>query len=135
MQLQGETARILKARGFLNPVPQSLTAVVKTLGYSGLFTGARACLLRDIPFGAIYFPTYSFLKENLSNREGPSRSVSASNLLLAGTLAGMEMFAVFWLENGVVSESGVVNCCFVWRELTCDLCLSRAGVPSSLLTT
>ena len=89
MQLQGETARLLKARGFQNPVPQSLTAVVQNLGYSGLFTGARACLLRDIPFGAIYFPIYALLKESLSTGDGPSKSVSAANLLLAGTLAGI----------------------------------------------
>lgn len=87
MQLQGETARLLKTRGFENPVPQSLTAVVKNLGSAGLFTGARACLLRDIPFGAIYFPTYALLKESLSTREGPTQSISASNLLLAGTVA------------------------------------------------
>ena len=89
MQLQGETAQILKARGFENPVPQSLKAVVRTLGYSGMVTGARACLLRDIPFGAIYFPTYSFIKENMSARDGSCNSISATNLLLAGTLAGI----------------------------------------------
>ena len=88
MQLQGETARLLKARGFENPVPQSLRAVAKTLGYAGLFTGARACLLRDIPFGAIYFPTYSFLKESMAS-QGESNAISAANLLLAGTLAGI----------------------------------------------
>ncbi|CAB9522166.1 Mitochondrial aspartate-glutamate transporter AGC1 [Seminavis robusta] len=90
MQLQGETARLLRAKGYDNPVPQSLQAVVRNLGYSGLFMGARACLLRDIPFGAIYFPTYSFLKESFSSGpEDTSPSTSATNLLLAGTIAGV----------------------------------------------
>lgn len=90
MQLQGETARLLKAKGFENPVPQSLRAVIRTLGYSGVFIGARACLLRDIPFGAIYFPTFSFLKEAIANGdEATSQSMSATNLLLAGSLAGV----------------------------------------------
>lgn len=89
MQLQGETARLLQAKGFKNPVPQSLSAVVKTLGYSGMFTGARACLLRDIPFGAIYFPTYSLIKDSLPTWSGSYSTVSAVNLLLAGTLAGI----------------------------------------------
>jgi len=90
MQLQGETARLLKARGYQNPVPQSLQSVIRSIGYSGLlFTGARACLMRDIPFGAIYFPTYSFFKEKLSRREGNINYISATHLLLAGTLAGV----------------------------------------------
>ena len=63
--------------------------VVKTLGYSGMFTGARACLLRDIPFGALYFPTYTLIKENLPTWDGDYSTVSAANLLLAGTLAGI----------------------------------------------
>lgn len=31
----------------------------------GLYRGASACLLRDIPFSAIYFPTYSHLKKDV----------------------------------------------------------------------
>jgi len=76
------------SRGYNNPVPQSLQAVVKTLGYSGLFTGARACLLRDIPFSALYFPAYKFLKDQFST-PGQPQSLSAGKLLLAGTLAGV----------------------------------------------
>lgn len=90
LQVQGETARVLQAQGFGSSTPQSLTKIAKTLGYSGLFTGARACLLRDIPFSAIYFPTYSWCKDALKGSNGQSpRSVPASNFLLAGALAAI----------------------------------------------
>lgn len=36
--------------------------VLKELGFMGLYRGARACLLRDVPFSAIYFPTYAHMK-------------------------------------------------------------------------
>jgi hypothetical protein len=44
-------------------------------------TGASACFLRDIPFSAIYFPTYAALKRNFA---GEDRKNSAGSLLLAG---------------------------------------------------
>ncbi|XP_076820244.1 electrogenic aspartate/glutamate antiporter SLC25A12, mitochondrial-like [Clavelina lepadiformis] len=63
----------------------SAVGVIKELGFSGLYKGARACLLRDIPFSAIYFPTYANIKTALASDDG---HVSASKVLLAGTLAG-----------------------------------------------
>ncbi|XP_065313159.1 electrogenic aspartate/glutamate antiporter SLC25A13, mitochondrial-like isoform X2 [Gordionus sp. m RMFG-2023] len=36
--------------------------IVKELGFRRLYTGAHACLMRDLPFSAIYFPTYAHLK-------------------------------------------------------------------------
>ena len=36
--------------------------VIKELGFRGLYKGARACFLRDIPFSAIYFPSYAHAK-------------------------------------------------------------------------
>ena len=36
----------------------SALQVIKELGIFGLYTGARACLLRDISFSAIYFTLY-----------------------------------------------------------------------------
>lgn len=37
-------------------------SVVKDLGLFGLYKGAKACLLRDVPFSAIYFPAYAHVK-------------------------------------------------------------------------
>ena len=89
MQLQGETRRLVESRGFSPPKPMSFSEVAADLGLSGLYKGAAACLLRDIPFGAIYFPAYAVCKEYLVNQQGSSGSASASNILLAGTLAGI----------------------------------------------
>eukprot|EP00980_Cylindrotheca_fusiformis_P008947 scaffold1909_cov130-Cylindrotheca_fusiformis.AAC.14 len=89
MQLQGETARLYKENGFRPPKAMSFSAVAADLGLSGLYKGAQACLLRDIPFGAIYFPAYSVFKDYLVNKDGYHGSASASHILLAGTLAGI----------------------------------------------
>jgi len=61
-------------------------AIIKELGLPGLYKGAGACLLRDIPFSAIYFPTYAKMKEVLKNEEG---KLGAKELLLAGAVAGI----------------------------------------------
>ncbi len=60
-------------------------AIVQELGFEGLYKGASACFLRDIPFSAIYFPVYAALKKNFSNDDGKN---SPESLLIAGTLAG-----------------------------------------------
>ena len=49
--------------------------------------GARACILRDAPFSAIYFPTYAHLKSGFADRE--TGATSFPYILLAATLAGI----------------------------------------------
>lgn len=61
--------------------------VAKELGFAGLYKGARACLLRDAPFSAIYFPTYAHLKKAFADRE--TGVTSFPKILLAATLAGV----------------------------------------------
>jgi Ca2+-binding EF-hand superfamily protein/CRP-like cAMP-binding protein len=94
MQMQGETARLFREKGF--PVPKGLglnymtfSQVTADLGLSGLYKGAAACLLRDIPFGAIYFPTYAACLEYLVNRQDTPGHASAANILVAGTVAAI----------------------------------------------
>jgi len=60
--------------------------VIKELGFIGLYKGARACLLRDIPFSAIYFPAYAHAKQFLA---GQDEHVSPLRILLAATMAGV----------------------------------------------
>ncbi len=48
--------------------------------------GARACLLRDIPFSAIYFPCYAHMKKFTADDQGRNSPLS---LLVSGTVAGM----------------------------------------------
>lgn len=49
----------------LSSPKRSAIWIVKELGILGLYKGASACLLRDVPFSAIYFPTYAHLKKNI----------------------------------------------------------------------
>ena len=114
LQMQGESTRLCRENGFRAPRALSFSEVAADLGFSGLYKGAQACLLRDIPFGAIYFRTlslpslcsqlakvwlsvllyifsaaYAVCKDYLADLEGTQGSVSASQILLAGTLAGI----------------------------------------------
>ncbi|CAG8470907.1 13976_t:CDS:2 [Funneliformis mosseae] len=84
LQIQGEMAKKL------SPDIQRRSAlwIVRNLGILGLYKGASACLLRDIPFSAIYFPAYSHLKSDVFG-EGPEKKLSIGELLSAGAIAGM----------------------------------------------
>lgn len=63
----------------------TLAHTAKEVGFRGLYTGASACLLRDIPFSAIYFPAYAHLKQHFSSADG---HLPLEWALLAGFLAG-----------------------------------------------
>lgn len=85
LQVQGEQAKALGAEA----VPRrSAIYIVKQLGIVGLYKGVSACLLRDVPFSAIYFPAYAHLKKDLF-KEGPDHKLKISELLMAGAIAGM----------------------------------------------
>lgn len=51
-----------------------------------MLQGARACLLRDVPFSAIYFPSYAHMKAKLADENGYNTPIS---LLVAGAIAGV----------------------------------------------
>ena len=93
LQIQGEAVR-------LNPNHVRVGAgnVVKELGLKGLYKGAGACLLRDIPFSSIYFTVYSHLKtdffqegKQIIEADGTAsrKKLSPLELLSAGAIAGM----------------------------------------------
>ena len=52
-----------------------------------LSQGARACILRDAPFSAIYFPTYAHLKTAFADKE--TGITNLPGILTAATLAGV----------------------------------------------
>jgi len=82
LQVQGEVAKT-------TDIPRrSAMWIVKNLGLVGLYKGASACLLRDVPFSAIYFPTYNHLKRDFFG-EGPDKKLGVVQLLTAGAIAGM----------------------------------------------
>lgn len=64
----------------------SALGVVKELGLFGLYKGARACLLRDVPFSAIYFPAYAHTKAAFADEDGYNHPLT---LLAAGAIAGV----------------------------------------------
>ena len=59
--------------------------VLQELGIRGLYRGASACFLRDIPFSAIYFPGYAFMR---SYFQGDKETPAPGDLFLAGGIAG-----------------------------------------------
>ncbi|XP_073788021.1 electrogenic aspartate/glutamate antiporter SLC25A13, mitochondrial isoform X2 [Danio rerio] len=77
----------LQVAGEITTGPRvSAFSVIRDLGFFGLYKGAKACFLRDIPFSAIYFPCYAHTKAALTDEDG---RVGPGRLLLAGALAGM----------------------------------------------
>ncbi|CAM1508420.1 Fc.00g052680.m01.CDS01 [Cosmosporella sp. VM-42] len=85
LQIQGEVAKTIAADA---PPKRSAMWIVRNLGLVGLYKGASACLLRDVPFSAIYFPTYSHLKKDMFG-ESPTHKLGVLQLLTAGAIAGM----------------------------------------------
>ncbi|KAJ3145831.1 mitochondrial aspartate-glutamate transporter agc1 [Geranomyces variabilis] len=86
LQVQGQAA---KAAALDHPPRQTALQIVRQLGLLGLYRGVGACLLRDIPFSAIYFPTYAHLKKGLFDEGRGGKKLNALELLTAGALAGM----------------------------------------------
>ncbi|KAL3423412.1 hypothetical protein PVAG01_05159 [Phlyctema vagabunda] len=83
LQVQGEVAKNVEG------VPRrSAMWIVRNLGLVGLYKGASACLLRDVPFSAIYFPTYNHLKRDYFG-ESQTKKLGILQLLTAGAIAGM----------------------------------------------
>jgi solute carrier family 25 aspartate/glutamate transporter 12/13 len=84
LQVQGEIAKTAEGAA----PRRSAMWIVRNLGLMGLYKGASACLLRDVPFSAIYFPTYSHLKRDFFG-ESPQKSLGVLQMLTAGAIAGM----------------------------------------------
>lgn len=83
LQVQGEVAK-------LAAVPRiGAISIIKGLGLFGLYKGASACLLRDIPFSMIYFTVYSHLKSDMFGEGVNGKKLSPLQLLIAGAAAGM----------------------------------------------
>ncbi|KAM3861984.1 electrogenic aspartate/glutamate antiporter SLC25A12, mitochondrial-like [Diretmus argenteus] len=77
----------LQVAGEITTGPRvSALNVVRDLGFFGLYKGAKACFLRDIPFSAIYFPVYAHTKQKLADEDG---RLGALQLLTAGAIAGI----------------------------------------------
>lgn len=91
LQMQGSN-RGVSAPGEIPHKKLAASQIIKQLGVKGLYKGASACLLRDVPFSAIYFPTYANLKYHLFDFDphNPNKQhrLDSWQLLVAGALAG-----------------------------------------------
>ncbi|KAL9098472.1 MAG: hypothetical protein Q9163_005871 [Psora crenata] len=83
LQVQGEVAKTVDG-----VERRSAMWIVRNLGLMGLYKGATACLLRDVPFSGIYFPVYNHLKRDFFG-ESPTKKLGIVQLLTAGAIAGM----------------------------------------------
>jgi solute carrier family 25 aspartate/glutamate transporter 12/13 len=81
LQIQGEAA---KAEG---AVTKGAIHIIRRLGILGLYRGATACLLRDIPFSAIYFTSYSHLKSDVFHEGYNGKRLSFLETLGAAAIA------------------------------------------------
>ncbi|XP_053118684.1 electrogenic aspartate/glutamate antiporter SLC25A13, mitochondrial isoform X1 [Hemicordylus capensis] len=110
----------LQVAGEITTGPRvSALTVLRDLGFFGLYKGAKACFLRDIPFSAIYFPCYAHLKSAFANEDG---QVGPGYLLLAGAIAGMPAASLVTPADviktrlqvaaraGQTTYSGVIDC-------------------------
>ena len=61
--------------------------IIRQLGLLGLYRGASACLLRDIPFSAIYFPAYSHLKKDIFQEGYNGKQLSFFETLTSAAVA------------------------------------------------
>lgn len=117
LQVAGEIAGSQKVRAW---------TVVKELGLFGLYKGARACLLRDVPFSAIYFPMYAHTKSKLADESGYNTPLS---LLMAGAIAGVPAAALVTpadviktrlqvvAREGQTTYNGLMDCARkIWKE-------------------
>ncbi|KAJ3120340.1 mitochondrial aspartate-glutamate transporter agc1 [Physocladia obscura] len=83
LQVQGEAAKKTGAPR------KSAMQIVRSLGLLGLYKGAAACLLRDIPFSGIYFPVYAHLKKDIFHEGKNGKKLSIGELLISGAIAGI----------------------------------------------
>jgi solute carrier family 25 aspartate/glutamate transporter 12/13 len=63
------------------------THIIRQLGLLGLYRGASACLLRDIPFSAIYFTAYNHLKKDVYKEGYHGKQLSFFETLGAAAIA------------------------------------------------
>jgi hypothetical protein len=118
LQIQGEAAKVEGA------IPKGAIHIVRQLGILGLYKGSSACLLRDIPFSAIYFTSYWHLKRDVFHEGYNGKHLSFLETLSAAAIACVDQRRI--LER---SKTDVINLSI---NLRADV---YRGMPAAYLAT
>uniref|UniRef100_A0A7E5A194 Calcium-binding mitochondrial carrier protein Aralar1 n=1 Tax=Panagrellus redivivus TaxID=6233 RepID=A0A7E5A194_PANRE len=82
----------LQVAGEITQGPKiNVFTVLKELGFFGLYKGAQACFLRDVPFSMIYFPAYAHAKKLTTDEQGIN---SPGSLFCSAFIAGVPAAAL-----------------------------------------
>uniref|UniRef100_A0A2A6BZC3 HLH domain-containing protein n=1 Tax=Pristionchus pacificus TaxID=54126 RepID=A0A2A6BZC3_PRIPA len=130
-----------------------VTSIIRELGFLGLYKGARACFLRDVPFSAIYFPAYAHAKLAFADDEGHN---SPGSLFCAAFIAGVPAAGLVTPADviktrlqvaaraGQTTYSGVIDCArkvyaeegfkAFWKGTAARVCRSSPQFGVTLLT-
>ena len=82
LQMQGEAAKAAP-----DQIQKGAVHIIRQLGIVGLYRGATACLMRDIPFSAIYFPVYSHFKTDVFHQDYNGKQLSFLETLASAAIA------------------------------------------------
>jgi solute carrier family 25 aspartate/glutamate transporter 12/13 len=80
--MQGEAAKLSK-----DVVKKGASHIISQLGIVGLYKGASACLMRDIPFSGIYFPVYAHFKKDVFHQGYNGKQLSFLEMLASAAIA------------------------------------------------
>ncbi|KAI1722005.1 mitochondrial carrier protein domain-containing protein [Ditylenchus destructor] len=145
--------RLQVAGEIINGPKVNVFTVLKELGFFGLYKGARACFLRDIPFSAIYFPVYAHMKTATADHQGLNHP---SSLFGSAFVAGVPAAALVTPADviktrlqvaaraGQTTYSGVIDCSrkimreegpsAFWKGTVARVCRSSPQFAVTLLT-
>jgi len=93
------------------PERKTAITIIRELGFRGLFTGASACLLRDIPFSVIYFTLYGNLKR-LQPKDANGKLHAGQLFVCAfgsGTVAATSVTPMDVIKTRLQAQSGGVK--------------------------
>jgi len=144
----------LQVAGEITQGPKiNVFTILKDLGFLGLYKGAKACFLRDIPFSMIYFPAYSHAKLATCDERGMN---SPGSLFASAFIAGVPAAALVTPADviktrlqvaaraGQTTYSGVIDCfrkvmkeegpLAFWKGTGARVCRSSPQFAVTLLT-
>ena len=100
--MQGEAAKASP-----DQLKKGAAHIIRQLGIMGLYKGATACLMRDIPFSAIYFPVYSHFKADVFHQDYNGKQLTFLETLASAAIAyvlSSSVWSLFLTDNSDVLQ-------------------------------